>query len=128
MSSIDIDQPGNLAVVNGSQIVWDGSTCVGSAITYRIDVTRNDDGESEGDITITSETTAIVSNLQPNQEYTVSVTAVGSSCASDSATKNFTSQAGGCISTTSKSLFSSCLLYTSPSPRDATLSRMPSSA
>ena len=26
------------------------------------------------------------------------------------------------------SLFSSCLLYTSPSPRDATLSRMPSSA
>ena len=25
-------------------------------------------------------------------------------------------------------LFSSCLLYTSPSPRDATLSRMPSSA
>ena len=25
-------------------------------------------------------------------------------------------------------VFSSCLLYTSPSPRDATLSRMPSSA
>ena len=25
-------------------------------------------------------------------------------------------------------LFSTCLLYTSPSPRDATLSRMPSSA
>ena len=28
----------------------------------------------------------------------------------------------------SKSKFNSCLLYTSPSPRDATLSRMPSSA
>ena len=28
----------------------------------------------------------------------------------------------------SKSLFNNCLLYTSPSPRDATLSRMPSSA
>ena len=27
-----------------------------------------------------------------------------------------------------KKLFESCLLYTSPSPRDATLSRMPSSA
>ena len=26
------------------------------------------------------------------------------------------------------SMFSTCLLYTSPSPRDATLSRMPSSA
>ena len=26
------------------------------------------------------------------------------------------------------SLFNTCLLYTSPSPRDATLSRMPSSA
>ena len=28
----------------------------------------------------------------------------------------------------SKNLFGTCLLYTSPSPRDATLSRMPSSA
>ena len=27
-----------------------------------------------------------------------------------------------------KAMFSGCLLYTSPSPRDATLSRMPSSA
>ena len=27
-----------------------------------------------------------------------------------------------------KKLFAACLLYTSPSPRDATLSRMPSSA
>ena len=27
-----------------------------------------------------------------------------------------------------QNLFTSCLLYTSPSPRDATLSRMPSSA
>ena len=27
-----------------------------------------------------------------------------------------------------KGLFTNCLLYTSPSPRDATLSRMPSSA
>ena len=27
-----------------------------------------------------------------------------------------------------KAIFGSCLLYTSPSPRDATLSRMPSSA
>ena len=107
LTLFDTDQPGKITVTNGARIVWNGSACVGSAITYRIEVTRNDDGESEEDITITSETTAIVSNLQPNQEYTVSVTAVGSSCASDSATKNFTSQAGGCISTTSKSLFSS---------------------
>ena len=105
LSLFDTDQPGKITVTNGAQIVWNGPACVGSAITYRIDVTRNDDGESEGDITITSETTAIVSNLQPNQEYTVSVTAVGSSCASDPATKNFTAQAGGSISMTSKSLF-----------------------
>ena len=30
--------------------------------------------------------------------------------------------------TETKRLFTTCLLYTSPSPRDATLSRMPSSA
>ena len=35
--------------------------------------------------------------------------------------------AGGLIVTSGVSTFS-CLLYTSPSPRDATLSRMPSSA
>ena len=32
------------------------------------------------------------------------------------------------MSGTVEELFSGCLLYTSPSPRDATLSRMPSSA
>lgn len=95
-SFIDIDQPGNITVTNGKQIVWDGSICVGSTTTYRVDVTRVKNGESEGDITITGDTTAIVSNLQPSQEYTVSVTAGGSSCTS---MKNFTAQAG---TTTSK--------------------------
>jgi len=32
------------------------------------------------------------------------------------------------IRTTANGLYKNCLLYTSPSPRDATLSRMPSSA
>ena len=38
------------------------------------------------------------------------------------------SDAMGKISTTKAKNVSYCLLYTSPSPRDATLSRMPSSA
>ena len=50
---------------------------------------------------MTSDTTAVVSNLQPNQQYTVSVTAVDSSCTSDHATKNFTSQAYDSMITTS---------------------------
>ena len=40
------------------------------------------------------------------------------------ATKNINDYTTECLS----NLFYSCLLYTSPSPRDATLSRMPSSA
>ena len=39
--------------------------------------------------------------------------------------KSSSYQAGGGIGI---QLYNSCLLYTSPSPRDATLSRMPSSA
>ena len=35
---------------------------------------------------------------------------------------------GGTMLGSIKSLYKDCLLYTSPSPRDATLSRMPSSA
>ena len=35
---------------------------------------------------------------------------------------------GGCFVTSFEAYFFTCLLYTSPSPRDATLSRMPSSA
>ena len=36
--------------------------------------------------------------------------------------------AGGILQTTTGTYYDTCLLYTSPSPRDATLSRMPSSA
>ena len=101
LSLIDTDQPGNLTVTvtNGPQIAWDGSFCVNSATTYRVEVTRADDGKPEGDITITGSTMAIVSNLRSYQEYTVSVTAVCGSCTSDSAVKNFTAQA---VATTSK--------------------------
>ena len=40
-----------------------------------------------GYIMVTGDTTAIVFGLQPNIEYTASVTAVGSSCTSDPAVK-----------------------------------------
>ena len=54
----------------------------------------------------------------------------GSSTQNDTA--NYTTTAGDFTSTTAADVVvvqnGSCLLYTSPSPRDATLSRMPSSA
>ena len=100
MPFLGVDQPKNLIVTNGAQISWDGPTCIGSAFTYRVEVTRVNDSESEGNITMTSDTTAVVSNLQPNQQYTVSVTAIGNSCTSDPATKNFTGPT--LLSTTSK--------------------------
>ena len=52
----------------------------------------------------TDATTANVSNLVPDHEYTVSVIAIAGSCTSDPATNNFTALAshGGIISTISK--------------------------
>ena len=58
------------------------------------------DSKSVSNVSVTAKTAAIP-NLQPNQEYTVSVTAVGSFCTSDPATKNFISQAYGSMATTS---------------------------
>ena len=64
----------------------------------------SNDSEPVGDITMTSDTTAIISNLQPNQEYTVSVTAVIGSCSSDCATKNFIVQASNSMFATSENI------------------------
>ena len=43
-------------------------------------------------------------------------------------TATFTATLGGCTATASFNIINTCLLYTSPSPRDRTRSRMPSSA
>ena len=42
--------------------------------------------------------------------------------------RDFKKKSGLPVSTSNRELIDICLLYTSPSPRDATLSRMPSSA
>lgn len=74
--------PGNVTVTQttvGIQINWDQITQEDCAvdttrITYNVTVTRPD-GEHEGDIVMSGETSAVVSNLTSNQEYEVSVTA-----------------------------------------------------
>ena len=53
---------------------------------------------------MTGDITGTVFGLQPNQEYTGYVTAVGSSCASDPAMKNFMVQASDSMTATSKSI------------------------
>ena len=102
MNFLFLDKPGNLTVSEGTQIDWNGPACVGSAITYRVEITRISDGDFERITTITGDTSIIVSNLQPNQEYTVSVSAVGSSCTSDPATKSFMVQASDSVFSASK--------------------------
>ena len=53
----------------------------------------SDLSQPTGDPIETSNTTTVLSGLLPNQEYTVSVSAYGTSCVSNPATVNFTSPA-----------------------------------
>ena len=53
---------------------------------------------------------------------------VGGAVGQMSSTANSMRQAAGAMSSTAVSMTKTCLLYTSPSPRDGLLSRMPSSA
>ena len=70
------------------------------------------------------ETVPLTEPLTPGIRYTVSTSPDGQSV--DFATPDL--QAGLLWDGTGVIQFNPCLLYTSPSPRDATLSRMPSSA
>ena len=45
------------------------------------------------DVIVTTSTDALLSNLQSNQLYSVSVTTIGSTCSSDPVVVNFTSVA-----------------------------------
>lgn len=74
--------PGNITVTvstNGVQINWDPlfrEDCARNtvAVTYNVTVTRVE-GDSEGDVVMTGETSAVVFNLTSNQEYMASVMA-----------------------------------------------------
>ena len=91
------DQPTNLTVVDGTWISWIGSVCAGTDTTYRVVVTFVSDSQPTCTCTRdpieTSNTTTVLSGLLPNQQYSVSVSAYGTSCVSDPATVNFTSPA-----------------------------------
>lgn len=81
--------------MNGAHVVvWDGITCNGATIKYRVEITPvNDSAYTEVIMTSTTETTLPV--LQPNTEYSVSVTAVASTCSSSPAVTRFTSEFEG---------------------------------
>lgn len=82
------DQPSNIIVTNGERVSWKGSTCAGAAISYRVEVTRlNDSGINA---IVTTSTEIVLPNLLSNQDYSISVTTVGSTCSSDPVITRFT--------------------------------------
>ena len=93
-----IDQPSNLTVTDGSNIMWSG--CLGA--TYRVVVTRINDSQPVATTNVTLSTTTSVPNLEQSQDYNVSVTAIGMSCTSESATTTFIGQAHFPSTTASK--------------------------
>ena len=95
LSFISTDQPTDVFVVNAERIVWGGTTCAGAAISYRVEITRlNDTQPIDVIMTDFNEAVLPVPNLVPNQDYTISVTAVGSTCSSDPAVTSFKLIAG----------------------------------
>ena len=85
-------QPTNLTTKfnqDKSHLSWSGTSC-GAAITYEINITQ----VSGVTLTmmvynVTSKTSTTLCNLEPNQMYTVSVRAIGSSCSTQPTKINF---------------------------------------
>ena len=91
------DQPSDLVVitVNGAHVaVWNGITCTGTTINYKVVITQVNDSVST-QVILTSITEMTLPALQPNTEYSVSVTAVASTCSSASAVTTFMSEFEG---------------------------------
>ena len=88
-----IDIPSNLTILDGSHLSWSGPTCIGSSVVYGITVTRGGDVNSAMNFNVTSSTSTTLNGLDPNQSYTVSVLAYGSSCSTQPATASFTTPA-----------------------------------
>ena len=93
-----VDQPSNVTVNDGSTIIWNG--CIGAI--YRVVVTPINDSEPVASKNVTLSTTTTIPNLEPNQEYSVSVTAIGTLCTTNSATTRFIAQTSTPATTTSK--------------------------
>ena len=77
-------QPTNLNV-DGSRLFWSGTSCSGSSMIYEITV----NGPQTIVFNVTSVTTTPLGDLEPNQMYTVSVRAFGSSCSTQAAGTSF---------------------------------------
>ena len=99
------DQPSSIVVTSGEHVSWKGSTCAGAAISYRVEVTPlNDSGI---DVIVTNSTEITLTNLLSNQEYSISVMTVGSTCSSVAASTTFTFSGNG------EGLhFTACVVYT----------------
>ncbi len=95
------DQPSDLVVinVNGAYVaVWSGNTCAGANINYRIEITQVNNSVIT-EVIMTSNTETTIPVLQSNAEYSVSVTALTSTCSSNPATTSFVSEFEGKSST-----------------------------
>lgn len=91
------DQPSDLVViyVNGVHVaLWNGNGCTGATVNYRVEINQVNDSEST-DVLLTSATETTLPVLQPNTEYSVSVTAFTSTCSSNPALTSFMSEFEG---------------------------------
>ena len=82
-------QPTNLTTnQDKSHLSWSGTRC-GAAITYEINITQVSGVLTMMVYNVTSKTSTTLCNLEPNQMYTVSVRAIGSSCSTQPTKINF---------------------------------------
>jgi hypothetical protein len=91
------DQPSDLVVinVNGAHVaVWSGITCTGATINYRVEIAQVNNSVIT-EVIMTSNTETTIPVLQSNAEYSVSVTALTSTCSSNPAITSFVSEFEG---------------------------------
>ena len=111
--------PGGLSFGTSNGTIWGTPTTIRSLRTYTI-WANNSGGSSSATVNIT------VNDELPNISYSPDWFVLTNNTAmSPTATPTNT---GGAIPSTTIDSIGNCLLYTSPSPRDRTRSRMPSSA
>lgn len=87
------DQPSSIVVTNGVHVSWKGSTCAGAAVSYRVEVSPLND--SAIDVIVTTSTEIMLTNLVSNQDYSISVKTVGSTCSSVAASTTFSFSGDG---------------------------------
>ena len=116
--------------INTGRVIWSGANVASNAEVFT-------GGRSNGSLRVYApnpyESGSSISHwdttLSPDELMEPFATRVFNACATILALKDMGWRTKNeCIDSNGRPVFIPCLLYTSPSPRDATLSRMPSSA